>query len=347
MGHDPERPGYLGVDITLAGSSMRNMRLAAATTNTRVLTRGYLCLFYTTALTLVGVNVGTVFAANDSVRSALETDPKGWTDLLAVAGPKLDGWVRGPIPPEAKLNARSQWFVDPTTGYLVCRGDGGHEWLRWNDELSDFVFHVEWRFTPIPEKKGYNSGIYARNSIDARTWHQAQTGDHSGGFIFGASPKNGMLKGFNLAKQQPTSRVKPAGEWNTFEIACSGREMSLWVNGADVNRWLECEVPKGYVGLEAEGYRIEFRSVKVKPFPKTSAANNDVAVKVGAAMRVITPSPLLPVSGGMGVPRPVHEQRGELTAPRWSFKKETSPSPWWRSTYWAFHQCWAIGFAPR
>ena len=41
--------------------------------------------------------------------------------------------------------------------------------------------------------------------------------------------------------------------------------MTLWVNGDVTNRWLECDVPKGYVGLEAEGYRIEFRNVKLKP----------------------------------------------------------------------------------
>lgn len=36
--------------------------------------------------------------------------------------------------------------------------------------------------------------------------------------------------------------------------------------------------------------------------------------RVGAAVRVITPDPLLPVSGGMGIPKPVSEKRGELTA---------------------------------
>lgn len=34
----------------------------------------------------------------------------------------------------------------------------------------------------------------------------------------------------------------------------------------------------------------------------------------GAGMRVITPDPLLPVSGGMGIPKPAKEKRGELTA---------------------------------
>jgi hypothetical protein len=37
-------------------------------------------------------------------------------------------------------------------------------------------------------------------------------------------------------------------------------------------------------------------------------------LRVGAAVRVITPDPLLPVSGGLGKPEPATEKRGELTA---------------------------------
>ena len=214
-------------------------------------------------------------AADDENPSALERDPNGWTDLLAQAGPNLKGWVRGPIPSRGKIGPRSQWSLDATTGILVCQGDGGHEWLRWDKELEDCVFHVEWRFTVVPGKKGYNSGIYARNSADATVWHQAQTGDGSGGYLFGDTPSGGTIKRFNLSKHQSSSRVKPAGEWNVFEITCRGKEMTLWVNGAIANRWLQCDVPKGYVGLEAEGYRIEFRNVKVKPLDGTSPAKTD------------------------------------------------------------------------
>src|SRR5262245_66658465 len=36
--------------------------------------------------------------------------------------------------------------------------------------------------------------------------------------------------------------------------------------------------------------------------------------QVGTALRVITPDPLLPVSGGVGIPKPATEKKGELTA---------------------------------
>jgi hypothetical protein len=44
-------------------------------------------------------------------------------------------------------------------------------------------------------------------------------------------------------------------------------------------------------------------------------------LQVGAAVRTITPDPLLPVSGGMGLPKPAREKRGELTARAVVFRK--------------------------
>jgi hypothetical protein len=44
-------------------------------------------------------------------------------------------------------------------------------------------------------------------------------------------------------------------------------------------------------------------------------------IQVGAAVRVITPDPLLPVSGGMGKPNPAREKKGELTARAIVFRK--------------------------
>src|SRR5581483_7434234 len=49
--------------------------------------------------------------------------------------------------------------------------------------------------------------------------------------------------------------------------------------------------------------------------------NARAEIQVGAAVRVITPDPLLPVSGGMGRPNPAKEKRGELTARAMVFRK--------------------------
>jgi hypothetical protein len=49
--------------------------------------------------------------------------------------------------------------------------------------------------------------------------------------------------------------------------------------------------------------------IAASPFSSAQAG-----LQVGAAVRNITPNPLLPVSGGMGTPRPTKEKRGELMA---------------------------------
>ena len=197
-------------------------------------------------------------------KSALESGPTGWTDIFPNAG--LKGWTRGAIPPQDALKDYAGWKPDAKSRVLLCEGDKlGHEWLRYDRELADFLLHVEWRFHKLEGSPRYNSGIFVRNSADGVIWHQAQTGNASGGFIFGNTPVNGQPQRINLSKQIREQRVKPAGEWNEYEIRCEGRNIRLWVNGAVTSEFADCEVPKGYIGLEAEGYPIEFRNIRIKP----------------------------------------------------------------------------------
>lgn len=196
--------------------------------------------------------------------SALESDPGGWQDILPNS--TMQGWTRVPFMTTDPLNPVSQWKLDPA-GLLVCEGDKGHEFFRYDKELANFIFHAEWRFVPIPNGKGYNSGVFARNSADGTIWHQAQTGDASGGFLMGSTPVKGALQRVNLRNAMKENRVKPAGEWNVYELRAEGPKLTLWVNGAVTTVLDNLEVPKGYVGLEAEGYRIEFRNLKLKVLP--------------------------------------------------------------------------------
>lgn len=205
-------------------------------------------------------------AAREVGPSALESDPEGWTDLLAHAGPNLDGWRRVPIPPTASLSSQTPWILDPDSKHLICQGERGkHEWLRWNREMDDMILHVEWRFILSADRKDYDSGIFARNSEDGSSWIEAQVGDGSGGYLFGNLMPSGKSTEFDLSNQLRDRRVRPAGQWNTYEITCRGHEVSVWVNGSVTSVWPDCPVPAGFVGLEADGSRIEFRNVMLKP----------------------------------------------------------------------------------
>jgi len=219
-----------------------------------------------TAVLLVAVSLLHVVPASGAeTQSRLQSEPEGWTDILPPAD--LKGWYRVPVPPTGKLG-REQWHVDAERKVLICDGDGGHDMLLFDKEIGDAVFHFEFCYTKIEGKTGYNSGAYVRNSKEGAIWHQAQFGDAKDGFLFGETPvADGKKKFFTLNKQVTDMRVKPAGEWNTMEVTAAGKVLTLWVNGAVTCQFEGCGREKGFVGLEGEGYRIEFRNLKVKTLP--------------------------------------------------------------------------------
>lgn len=194
-------------------------------------------------------------------KSALEADPGGWIDLLE--GKDLKNWKRVAIPPGGKLNKKDVWSRGDD-GQLICDGVGIHEMLIYDKEFADGIFHIEWRFKKLDKKAGYNSGVYVRNSADGAVWHQAQVGSKNVGYLFGETLKDGKKAGIGKNQLKGPQRGKEAGEWNTYEITCKDKSISLWVNGAVTAAWDSCEVPRGYFGVEAEGYWIEFKNVKFK-----------------------------------------------------------------------------------
>ncbi len=199
-----------------------------------------------------------------SGKSHAAPKPSRWINIMP--GAALDHWTRVAIPPDRPLPKRSQWSVDAATHTLVCAGDGGHEFLRYDGQQpGDFLFHVEWRLIRHEGTKGYNSGVFVRNNSDGSIWYQAQVGNSSGGYWFGYDDP--AVKGpisFNLQSRMAANPVKPAGEWNTFDIRCQGTKIILKVNGTTTSEFDSCKNLKGYLGLEAEGSRIEFRTMKIK-----------------------------------------------------------------------------------
>jgi len=87
---------------------------------------------------------------------------------------------------------------------------------------------------------------------------------NSVGFLFGSTLIDGKKASIPTNKLPGANRAKPIGEWNTYEITTRGKNITLWVNGAVTAEWKSCEVPSGYFGLEAEGYWIEFKNIKLK-----------------------------------------------------------------------------------
>ena len=91
-----------------------------------------------------------------------------WVDLTPNAS--FEGWTRVPIPGVSVIKPYNQWSVEGQT--LVCRGDGEREWLRYDEELGDFILRAEWKATArdgrnMPERRK-TGGIKRRGSKGGR-----------------------------------------------------------------------------------------------------------------------------------------------------------------------------------
>ena len=226
----------------------------------KLLTGSHLIVLFLGLEVLLMACADTSLAADSP--SALNSATNGWTDLMPAAD--LKGWTRISIPPTNTLR-RAQWHLDAARQLLVCDGDGGHEMLRFDEELTNCIFHVECRFVPLVGKKHYyNSGIFIRNSADGTIWHQCQL-TMDGGYLFGNSPVNGQAQSF-LAQAEGRC-MKPAGQWNFVEVTARGRKLTVWFNGSVMSEFADCEVSAGFIALESEGYAIEFRNLKLKELP--------------------------------------------------------------------------------
>lgn len=190
----------------------------------------------------------------------LTSDPSGWIDMMPHKSFKR--WTRVAVPPTKPLDPVSQWKLAKDPAAIICEGDHGHEWLRYNHQYANMILHVEWRFKKLDGPHGYNSGVFVRNDLTGRVWHQAQVGTRA--YIFGQTLLHGQLSPTLKTPPSPVDPLRPVGEWNTYEIRCLGPNITLWVNGDLTANFSAPEVPRGYWGLEAEGYWIEFRNIKLK-----------------------------------------------------------------------------------
>ena len=181
------------------------------------------------ALTLVSMLalIPWLASADDGdVRSALDATA-GWTDLLAQAAPNSRAGRAGRSRPRAGTipapSGRSTrrpviWSAKGTAATSGCAGTRSSAM----GSSTSMAVHAG------AGQEGLQFGDLRPQLGRCPDCHQAQTGSGSGGYLFGQTEVAGKLKGINLSKQQKGSRVKPAGEWNTFEITCKGKDMSLW-----------------------------------------------------------------------------------------------------------------------
>jgi hypothetical protein len=184
-------------------------------------------------------------------------------------GENLDGWTIYVEDPT--VNPDEFFYVNDGMIETVGIPNG---YLRTVKTYSDYHLHVEWRYPEDP----VNSGVFVHTNGSDLLWPAHYQGqlkhENAGDFIVhGVGVKATLndtvytssqeLKPL-IAKMHPTNE-RPAGEWNSYDIICRGNTVELKVNGLLQNVATNCSLTSGGIGLQAEGSKIQFRNLWIKP----------------------------------------------------------------------------------
>lgn len=187
----------------------------------------------------------------------------------------LDGWDCFLVEPGVEM--KDVWSVED--GVLVCKGEP-LGYLYTEKEFTNYRLTVEWRWAPGGEPG--NSGVLLRivgdavsflpRCVEAQLMH-GSAGDiwaFYGAKIQGDEERFKKIEGHEkLGDFAGVGKIKDAekepGQWNKYVITLDGSDLTLMLNGKKVNEATGLEVVPGRIGLQSEGGRIEFRTVRLVP----------------------------------------------------------------------------------
>jgi hypothetical protein len=160
-------------------------------------------------------------------------------------GTSFDGWRfvgKGVVDGKAP-----NWAVK--NGVIALSG-GGAPHLASEKEYADFEVIFEWRAM----QPKYNSGFYIRSgeNLGSNQINLARGGE--GNLMYGKA-RGGVAV--------PKLQSLP-GEWNSWRIRVEGDKATLWCNNVQAWEATGLTPEKGYIGFQAEGAAMEFRSIHIR-----------------------------------------------------------------------------------
>jgi hypothetical protein len=175
----------------------------------------------------------------------------------------------------------AQWkdVTDDTKIFSIENGEmhipGGSKMRHacyMGEQFGDFELHLEFKMA----KKNCNSGVFVRSASDDPVYKGMEIQVLQD---YGTAPnKNGCGALYDVASPM-FNMVRPAGEWNSYDIACKGSMLSVVANGFKV---LDLDLAKltmpvgkfdtplaslprsGYILVQDHGGAVTYRNVLVK-----------------------------------------------------------------------------------
>lgn len=151
----------------------------------------------------------------------------------------------------------------------VATGEGGMGlWWYSVRPFTNFVLRGEF----LQEQEIADSGVFVRfpdpkndpwNAV--HQGHEMEIGD--------PSPKDptwrtGSIYPFQASR---TANTKPIGQWNEYELACSGQQYTVRMNGQIVLKWTDPKrrTSAGYIGLQNynDDKTVRHRNLRIKELP--------------------------------------------------------------------------------
>lgn len=207
------------------------------------------------------------------VRGVAQDSPEAFVPLFN--GKDLSGWVNVNCAPSTFSVAKGA-EGEPV---IHCTGKPTGV-IRTDKQYENFILELDFRFY---EKEG-NAGLFiwsdplpAKGQPFTRAIEiQVMTGPDGDWYtcqgdvfpIHGATmtPENPRPNGGQRA--YPTDRrMKEAPAWNHYRIECKDGSISHAVNGAVVTRAHNASPRKGYICLESEGAKIDFKNIRIHELP--------------------------------------------------------------------------------
>lgn len=155
-----------------------------------------------------------------------------------------------------------------TDGVATAHGGMG---LWWYDArmFTNFVFRGEFQ----QSSESADSGVFVRFPppgndpwVAVKQGHEFEIGD--------PRPENPTWRTGSIYPFKASTRAntRPAGQWNDFEMVCTGHNYSVRLNGEVVTTWTDPDrrSGRGHLGLQNydDGKIVRFRNLRIKDLPE-------------------------------------------------------------------------------
>ena len=174
---------------------------------------------------------------------------EGWVSLFD--GKTIFGWTAA---------NKADWKV--VDGVIVVTS-GEKGLLHTNTQFADYVLRLDFR-----SAKGTNSGVFLRTSPSPKNPKDGCYELNIAGLDSSPFPTGSLVARKKYVKAGESS------EWRTFEVTAKGDRITVKLDGKQVLDYTDPNpTRRGFIGLQKNEGKVEFRNVKLRPLSQQSIFN--------------------------------------------------------------------------